>query len=261
MKKKLTKEDVKRIQLEILDSIHNFCKQRSLRYSLAYGTLIGAIRHKGYIPWDDDIDIMMPRPDYERFISEYQGIHNHIVVQTHKNDGSYFPCFAKVYDNRTEQITFPTKSGVCVDGFPDTEEETIKFLHKKFHIVFHDILYTCKNNSYRPGNKWIIALKYAVKRVMYPSRKCAIKKLDKINSTYPFDRSNYAGVHSNTVWERSRFPKKMFESYTTTIFEGRELNIISDYDTFLRAYFGDYMQLPPEEERVPGQSAPVYWKE
>ena len=64
-------EEVKKIQLDILDSVAQFCEERGLRYYLAYGTLLGAVRHKGYIPWDDDIDLHMPRPDYERFLREY----------------------------------------------------------------------------------------------------------------------------------------------------------------------------------------------
>lgn len=264
--KELNKIQIKKIQLEIIDSIHEFCMNRGLRYSLTYGTLIGAIRHQGYIPWDDDIDIMMPRPDYEQFVIGYQGYNKNHFVQTHKNDKSYFLPFAKVYDNRTEQIIFPTKTGVFVDvfpidGFPDTEEETKVYLKKKFHVVFHDILYTCSNNSYRKGNKLLIALKYIGKRILYPSRKRGIEKHDAIVGSYPYETANYAGVASNTIWERSRFPKKVFEDYKTTLFEGRQLYIISAYDTFLTAYFGDYMQLPPEEERVPGHAAPVYWKE
>lgn len=264
--KQLTKEEIKQIQLEIMDSIHAFCEQHGLRYSLAFGTLIGAMRHKGYIPWDDDIDIMMPRPDYERFIHEYPGYKKNHVVQTHKNDKSYYLPFAKVYDNRTEQIIFPTKTGVFVDvfpidGFPDTEEDTKVYLKKKFHVVFHDILYTCSNNSYRKGNKLLIALKYIGKRILYPSRKRGIKKHDAIVESYPYEIANYAGIASNTIWERSRFPKRIFEEYTKSAFEGRMYNIISNYDILLSSYYGDYMQLPPEEERVPGHATPVYWKE
>lgn len=72
-------EELKKIQLEILDDIHRFCIQERLTYSLAYGTLLGAIRHHGYIPWDDDIDIMMPRRDYERFINLYKSNTNEIL--------------------------------------------------------------------------------------------------------------------------------------------------------------------------------------
>lgn len=263
--KELNIIEIKTIQLEMLDSIDAFCKEHSLRYSLSFGTLIGAIRHKGYVPWDDDIDIMMPRPDYERFIKEYQGYNKRYNVQTYKNDSSYYLWFAKVYDNRTEQIIFPTKTGVFVDvfpidGFPNTEKEAKAFLKKKFDVVFHDILYTCNNNSYRDGNKLLNALKSMIKRILYPSRKQAIAKLDAIIDEYPYEQSIFAGVHSNVVWERSRFPKGIFEEYTSVLFEGRNMSVIKAYDTFLTSYYGDYMQLPPENERVPGHAAPVYWK-
>lgn len=263
--KQLTKEDIKQIQLEIMDSIHVFCTQRGLRYSLAFGTLLGAIRHKGYIPWDDDIDIMMPRPDYEVFIKEYPKYCENHNVQTHKNDMSYFLPFAKVYDIRTETIIFPTKTGVFVDifpidGFPNSEKETKEYVKRKFQVVFHNILYTCKNNEYRIGNKLYNSLKYIVKRVLYPSRKRAIRKLDAIMEKYPYESAIYAGIPSNIIWERSRLPKQIFEEYTKTAFEGRMYSIISNYDIFLSTYYDNYMQLPPVEERVPGHAAPVYWK-
>ena len=70
---------VRAIQLEILASIDSFCQENGLRYALAYGTLLGAVRHKGYIPWDDDIDIMMPRPDYDVFIKSYQSEENRVI--------------------------------------------------------------------------------------------------------------------------------------------------------------------------------------
>ena len=133
--KELSKNEIKTIQLDILQSIHQFCETNNIRYSLAYGTLLGAIRHKGYIPWDDDIDVMMPRPDYERFIQNYPNFCDRNIVQTYNNDNSYYLWCAKVYDNRTEQITFPTRSGVCVDvfpidGLPDNLEDVRKYIKK-----------------------------------------------------------------------------------------------------------------------------------
>ena len=151
MKLELNKEEIKNIQLDILNSIHQFCSERGIRYSLAFGTLLGAVRHQGYIPWDDDLDIMMPRPDYDRFVAEYQGTHQHYVVQTYKNNESYFLSLAKVYDNRTEQIIFPTKTGVFVDifpieGLPETEVEAKQYIDKYCKLVFHDILFLIDEN-------------------------------------------------------------------------------------------------------------------
>lgn len=266
--KQLSGKEIKEIQLDILKSIHDFCTERSMRYSLAYGTLIGAVRHKGYIPWDDDIDVMMPRPDYERFISEYSGYNSKYNVQTYINDGSYFLAFAKVYDNRTEQIIFPTKTGVFVDvfpidGIPESIAERDIYIKSKLQLIFKNILYTCKNNAFRPGNKIFNATKYIVKRIMYPSRKQAIIKLDILWKSNLFDSSKYVGVivDVDALEHCGQVRREVFEKYTTAPFEGMEFKIIENYDEFLSSQYGDYMQLPPEEERVPGHAAPVYWKE
>lgn len=264
--KELSKNEIKTIQLDILQSIHQFCETNNIRYSLAYGTLLGAIRHKGYIPWDDDIDVMMPRPDYERFIQNYPNFCDRYIVQTYNNDNSYYLWCAKVYDNRTEQITFPTRSGVCVDvfpidGLPDNLEDVRKYIKKKRKLFFRRLVFTCKNNSYRPGNKFVNAFKYIIKRILVPSRSAVIKQIEKLYKSYPYSTSNYVGDIIDLFGERGWLKKEIFENYTTASFENLQVKIIKDYDTFLKARYGDYMQLPPEEERVPGHAAPVYWKE
>lgn len=266
--KQLSGKEIKEIQLDILKSIHDFCTERSIRYSLAYGTLIGAVRHKGYIPWDDDIDVMMPRPDYERFISEYSGYNSKYNVQTYINDDSYFLAFAKVYDKRTEQITFPTKSGVFVDVFPVDgipEDTTIRdqYINKKLNLIFKDILYTCNNLSYRPGNKVLNIIKYYIKQIISPKRETTIAILEELWKSHPFSSSKYAGVivDFDAKEHKGQVQREVFEKYVTAPFETLNVNIIRDYNTFLTAQYGEYMQLPPEEERVPGHAAPVYWKE
>ena len=264
----LSGDEIKKIQMNILCMLDKFCEKNNIRYSLAYGTLIGAIRHKGFIPWDDDIDIMMPRPDYERFLNLFPGYNRQFSVQTYLNDESYYLAFAKVYDNRTEQIIFPTKTGVFVDvfpidGIPGNIAERDRYIKSKLKLIFKNILYTCKNNAFRPGNKIFNATKYIVKRIMYPSRKQAIIKLDKLWKSHLFDSSKYAGVivDVDALEHRGQVRREVFEKYTTAPFEGMEFKIIENYDEFLTSQYGNYMQLPPEEERVPGHAAPVYWKE
>ena len=263
---RLSKNEIKEIQLKILKSVHLFCTSRNIRYSLAYGTLLGAIRHKGYIPWDDDVDIMMPRPDYECFLKEYPGYNDYYTVQTYINDESYFLAFAKVYDNRTEQIIFPTKTGVFidvfpVDGLPDSEEDAKRYSQIKLKLIFKDILYTCQNNDYRPGNKIFNSIKFFIKRLIVPNRQVTINRLKELYTSHPFEKSEYADIVVDYGPLRCRLKRNVFENYKTVPFESIEANIIENFDTFLKCRYGDYMQLPPEEERVAGHAAPVYWKE
>lgn len=263
--KLLTTSEIKKIQLEILDSIHHFCINNNLRYSLAFGSLLGAVRHKGYIPWDDDIDIMMPRPDYEQFCKLYNGYKKNHTVQTYENDQSYYLAFAKVYDNRTEEIIFPTRTGVFVDvfpidGLPLDESERILYGKKKLKLIFYDVLYTCKNNAYRPGNKWFNAIKYVGKRLLYPSRSRAIKKINNLCLQYPYETSEYVDIVTGYSNDRG-VKKDIFERYIIVDYEDIKVNIIKDYDTMLVKWFGDYMKLPPKEQQVPGHKTNVYWKE
>ena len=89
------------MQVDILAAVDKFCEQNNIRYSLSSGTLIGAIRHNGYIPWDDDIDLMMPRADYDRFISTFNGVVEHLSVMAPELNANYYAPYANVYDNRT----------------------------------------------------------------------------------------------------------------------------------------------------------------
>ena len=112
-------EELKSRQLEILTRIDKFCTEHNIQYSLAFGTLLGAIRHKGYIPWDDDIDIMMLRSDYNRFISLFYD--EQLRVLSIENESRYILPFAKVVDNNSiliEQSTMELPLGIYVDIFP-----------------------------------------------------------------------------------------------------------------------------------------------
>ena len=114
-------QELRGVQLGILDDIHAFCVDNGIRYFLACGTLIGAVRHKGYIPWDDDIDLYMPRDDYERFINEFKSVSGNCRVLDPKKEKHYYYTYAKVVDKRTllvEPEADGYRIGVYVDVFP-----------------------------------------------------------------------------------------------------------------------------------------------
>jgi lipopolysaccharide cholinephosphotransferase len=112
--------ELRQLQLAIMDDIHQFCEQNGIRYSLAGGTLIGAFRHQGYIPWDDDIDIYLMRSDYERFLKEYKDKNGRFQLLCPEQTEHYFYTFAKVIDTQTVMIEDETEGyeiGVYVDVF------------------------------------------------------------------------------------------------------------------------------------------------
>ena len=99
--RKISDEDMKALALTMLKDVAKFCDDHNIKYYLCGGTLLGAVRHKGFIPWDDDIDIMMPRPDYLRFLELYNGTNPRYVVKAIENDETYWRTFAKVFDTAT----------------------------------------------------------------------------------------------------------------------------------------------------------------
>ena len=120
----LSKPQIHSVLLEILKVVDKFCKEKGLRYSIAYGTLLGAVRHKGFIPWDDDIDILMPRPDFERFVSEFgkePGARYRCLYNTENENERFMHFFAKVHDSWTvshqgEFVKY--RFGLNIDVFP-----------------------------------------------------------------------------------------------------------------------------------------------
>ena len=261
--KQITLREMRSIQLAMLKSIHQFCTVNNIRYSLSGGSLIGAVRHQGFIPWDDDIDLMMPRPDYDRFVQSFS--HFHYKVKTYKNDTSYHFPFAKVYDDRTVLIEDYCSCGVFIDvfpidGLPDDLSVAKGMIQQCAKYASHDLYFASKIYTYQKGNKLFLYAKYLLKRSSVPCRSVTIDRIEKLCRTYDFENSEFAGV---LVWgygEKEHMKSCVFKEYSEYMFEGLRLKGISDYDTYLTHLYGDYMTLPPEENRIPCHSANVYWK-
>lgn len=254
--KELSVEELKSRALEGLLYIDEFCKANSIRYSLAYGTLLGAVRHKGFIPWDDDIDVMMPREDYERFINTFE--HPDFAIITHKNNKDYLIPFAKVYDKHSiidELSQMKPCFGAYVDVFPideypDSEIENKRFLkNKKLLNIAHNL----KIISFSKERKWSKNIALAVGKLLFipVSLSYLTRKIEKLSIRYKNSQSSYAGIFaptdSNPKW---RMNKRIFEEFSTIEFEGHFVSCIKDTDTYLHNIYGDYMKLPPVDKRV-----------
>lgn len=264
--KPISIEELKQLQIEILQSVHDFCEANGLRYSLAFGTLLGAIRHKGYIPWDDDIDITMPRADYERFVKSFK--HQYFKVYDYRNDADYVLPFAKVADTRTllEENANMKNIGINMDIFPldplfDTQEECIDFLKsltplkRKFRMKI-----------LKPSHKNVwwkrIAIRMSKILVWNVSLKEIAAELNSRIANLKKNKALYWGTPAGTdpYAYRSLYESKLFDSYILVKFEDREFYAPAGYDTMLRNYYGDYMQLPPEEKRTsPHTLSGIYW--
>lgn len=268
--RKISYDEIKSIQLEILIDVATFCKKYGIKYSLAYGTLIGAIRHKGYIPWDDDIDIMMPREDYNRFLDLFNNEYSHLsVIAPELNDNFYAP-YANVFNNRTllKEIGISHRNvniGVKIDIFPmdfvanDLNKyneqllETVK-LNYRMLIKRHLVVAAIKN-SFKNG------LKIFIKKILYSffSYKKMQQRIRQISLEYSNTDFVDNIVFRVTSTQQSRIPKSILEEYEVASFEGYEFQIIKNFDTYLFPIYGNYMQLPPIEEQIPSHGFEAYW--
>lgn len=261
MKREVTLAEMREIQLDILRKVHKFCIEHSLRYSLGGGTLLGAIRHKGYIPWDDDIDIMMPRPDYTRFLQEFEGVYSHLSLQHFGNDITCWIPFAKVYDNRTYLRERYQQSGVYIDVFPIDglpKQEKINAFIKKYNYLLYRIIKTTP--VHLVTKTYLTTIKYYIKRLLFLGRNEYLHQFFVLVNENPFDTSENAGAICGVYGEKEIMRKDIFESFISVPFEGGKYMAIKEYDKYLKQHYGDYMSLPPKEKQVSHHEYKAYWR-
>ena len=261
-----TTEELKQIGLDCLLAVHCFCDAHQIMYSLACGTLIGAVRHKGFIPWDDDVDIYMLRDDYNRFLSSFKddtGIYRAISLETSKK---WRLPYAKVYDSRTcviEQAnTNSTGIGFGIDIFPIDAAPDSYSEWKRYekHRVFLQRAFAMKKIVWRKGRSLRKNLfLYTMKTLMLPvSMRRFAEYIDRYsqkynNSSTSFLAENCFGTPNN------RFKRNDFSCTVDLSFENNLLKAMSGYDNYLRAFYGDYMKLPPVEKQITHHTFDVFW--
>lgn len=270
MQKDISIEERKKIQLDLMQDIHDFCIKHNIKYSLGYGTLIGAIRHKGFIPWDDDIDIIMLREEYEKFIKLYQGSKSYYILHEINLDPTYDLAYAKLEDNRTlvEEAVCTKNIGLFIDIFPidnmqDTYEKSCK-LKKSMNLLYRMALIkliNIKRNHLHPLKKcyyWIgkLALSFISLRKLNQMASDKSQQIGKRNSTY-------VGLLADRSYRNKEILKReYFNSYILVPFEDRFFYVTNSYDDVLKHLYGDYMKFPPENQRNSGHLFDrIYWKE
>lgn len=260
--KKITPAEVRQIQCEMLSDVADFCEKSGLTYFLAYGTLIGAIRHNGFIPWDDDIDIAMPRPDYDKFIQSYNNRESYNKVIDFSIDNSYGVSFAKVYDDRTWLNEFKYKKekfGVYIDVFP------IDGVRGRWQMIKArelDKLLHAKKANYRNRSFLKNLTNCVVKLLLLPFSVSDIINFSHKNARrYPFGTTSQAGNLLETYGVCEIVDTSVFTDTVLHVFEGREFRIPSGYDKWLKNIYGDYMQLPPKDQQTAHHVFEVYWKD
>ena len=256
-KKFLTQEEIKEIELKILENIHSICQNKKINYYLCGGTLLGAIRHNGYIPWDDDIDIFMFRDDYDRFINymKSQNKYKNLIVKDSEDEEYYYP-FAKIVDNTTVAIQEDnnTKQGIWVDVFPlnylpDDITKSKKII-KKWYVYRSLIISMTANLSYVKKDKKFLLKLFLRMYSKFAGKKRIQRKYDKIlNEYHNYSDSKYVacvwptyGIKEILSIEKIK-PKKLYK------FENKKFYGPKDYDYYLKKIYGNYAVLPSESKR------------
>lgn len=258
MEKELLKKLQKKEQ-SILDEVVKICESNNLNYYLVGGTLLGAIRHKGFIPWDDDIDIGMPRSDYEKFkkICRHE-LPNELFLQDGKTDKNYYLPFMKVRKNNTifeedYTINIEMHKGIYIDIFPlDNAKKQISVLQKiqymiykkVYAMIWYKVVISSKlEKSFKEmiilGGLKLITIEFLKGLQNYIM---ALNKNKK--SLFYVNMGSQYGIKKQTMPKDKYFPPSKVE------FEGKLYNAPKDYDYVLSKIFGDYMKLPPEDKRV-----------
>ena len=271
MKKIETVEEMQKIALDILIFIDAFCREHDLKYFIVDGTLLGAVRHHGFIPWDDDIDIWMPREDYDK-ITELLGPDSgsrYQMVNLQTADW-YRYAYGKIVDRNTRLVEdngYSGEMGVFVDVFPydglpgEKEEEYAPFVEQCIRMERHRG-FSCRTYrqylSYGDGKsnpfkfaKWLSRKLYGPRRIL--------KRQDELARSYPVKGAKVVGCICDGYRLRDMMPAWVVGTTTELEFEGHRFRAPAGYQYYLEKLYGDYMKLPPEEERVTHHYYQAWW--
>ena len=272
--KEMTLRELQLFSLEILKDVHKFCLDNHIPYSVSDGSLIGAVRHKGFIPWDDDIDIIMRRPDFDRFCQIYKSSKFGLKYRE-LNDGSLVP-YARVYDKdktyvKTINPWCNESVGVCIDVFPVDgvieDRQAFKGYYKKSRFYFR-----CNTSArsapyhFDKNESFAFNLKLLLKKIVFLNGRTTdwfCRKVIKRAKSIEYGKTKYWGNLSSMcdgIMDHHRN-----ETFTDTIlmdFEDTQVMVMNGYDEYLKDKYNDYMQLPPVEKRVQHLSKAniFYWK-
>ena len=274
--KKATLEEYKQTVLELLQHIHTVCEENSIRYTLAFGTLLGAVRHQGFIPWDDDIDICMPREDYKRFVKAFTSLDGRYYILDSQSSEYYYNNMGRACDGAMilrmsgKEDIFNLGAFVDIfllDRWPEEEEE-----REQFH---HDLVVAL--NRVRNALPWRVyrtcTLKHNVKIILHIKNRIqdhlivGLKKRkeerDALMVKYNGQDTGWRNFSSSNRKIRVNWNMREEELDRRVLmkFEGSEFYVPAEYHRLLTERYGDYMTLPPVEKRITNHHFTPYWRD
>ena len=268
-------KEVQDISLELLKEVHDFCIENDIKYTLFGGTLIGAIRHHGFIPWDDDLDIAMPRPEFDKFIHNFRSKKGNKLFSREIQGDDVELAFARLCEmNKTfvedHHPWTKEEKGIWIDIFPlDGIEKDLELANRRIDKIFKVWNIGCairsSKNTFNPKINLFLKLKQMVKGFLFQFLSIIYKPYDKHIKLCKEVRFDIASYYANLSWPgwkmREYCPKHVLDDYILVSFEDSKFYVMKGYDESLRLKYGDYMQLPPIQKRRPKHSFNVfYWK-
>lgn len=274
--KEIKKEDIKEIEKNILDYIVNVCEKNDISYFLCGGTLLGAVRHQGFIPWDDDVDIMLPRPDYERLLNVFPENTNYKLSNRYTE--RYWPyAYSKVRDCRTLKVEDKLRKPYSlyqsvdvdvfpIDGLPSSEIETALFYKK---IALQQNLVECLTKVYGKAPGFVATIKknfgILVFRILEALRLIELDKLieryENLSKHYLYEEHEFVGITSISHYGiKEKNFKDSYSSICKVKFEGKMYNAPKGYNTYLSQLYGKkYMEMPPISKQKTHHTNNCFW--
>lgn len=255
--KELSLQEIKEIELDILKMFHSFCIENNIKYYLSHGTLLGAIRYKKFIPWDDDVDLLIPRKDYDRMLSIFKDNERYRLFAFEKDSKYSYP-FAKLCDMTTRKDEFGydngVELGVDIDLFPlDAWDDDIERAKKEVKYIGKNMFRLGltklkKPDSVNPIKRFVKSIIMTFCKIL--GSKHFIKKIFKASYNEKQKGSKYLGCKVWCVYgEKGIIPAEVFADTVDIEFEGEKFPAPKDYDTYLTCLYGDYLPEPPKEKQ------------
>ena len=262
-------EEIRTIQYGILKETARYCDANNIRYFLTGGTLLGAVRHRGFIPWDDDIDIAVPRPDYERLRTLNGGkISEFYEISAFENNPAHARAFLRIVDNRTVyeheyyQKKYRASLGIDVfpmDGTPEDGAECARYFKRMKRLIRQ---FTLSQSAPFKSTGLLRALEKTAASIpaRIRGRERIYRELMRRVAEYPYETSRFVGITTGVYLEKEVLLKDELFPAADLSFENGVFHAPACYEKYLRQLYGDYMRLPKEEDRKPGHLFSVYWK-
>jgi len=264
--KELSLQEIKQVELDILKVFHSFCVENNIRYFISHGTLLGAIRYKGFIPWDDDLDVLVPREDYERLLTIFKDTERYELISFEKNRDFAFP-YAKLCDMSTRKVEGSydngTALGLDIDVFPldhwddDLEKAKLEVKRQQQNMFRLGLTKLHKPDSRNPAKRFVKGIAMTLCKLRGSTY--YVEKIIRGANKPEQKGSRYMGGKAwNVYGERDILPAEVFAEAIELEFEGEKFFAPVGYDTFLSSLYGDYLPEPPVEKRKTHHSFKAY---